>query len=221
MSKLAQTLLREKDVFDASPILALQMLRSLLETHNLWRPYQAQITFKRYLPVKYGANWPRMTCPKLSTITLAGPGTLFFLRRLCPQGFQLLDRLEGNADETETEVEVEDEEEKTDTTVDGKATAGTRDFARCVLEMLVQHQDNMALHLRVNEVLGIIALQFDDMQNTVCEARGFTYSSRPRKDPSGFASAMRQVHRDWYLQSGWERCWSTIAVDASKRQKTL
>ena len=52
---------------------------------------------------------------------------------------------------------------------------------RGVSYILVEHQSNMELHQRVNTLLGINDLDWDGVENTICELRGYCYKPRPRR----------------------------------------
>ena len=52
---------------------------------------------------------------------------------------------------------------------------------RGVFYILVEHQSNMELHQRVNTLLGINDLDWDGVENTICELRGYCYKPRPRR----------------------------------------
>ena len=192
LTKIVKILFDVKGMINLSPIYAFDLVGLLLNTHFQWRPYQAQLVLKRYFPIHYGIHWAAMKSSQVPLIELAGPGTLLFLRKLCPQGFGLVGTLESGAEDTL-------QEDDTSGTVEGYARAGIKHFARRLLQILVLHQDRMLLHKQVNRLLGIVDLDYDAMQHTICEARCFIYASRPRKSATGFALSMRDAHKAWCL----------------------
>ena len=185
-------------MINRSAIYAFHMMALLLQTHSPWRPYQSQLVVKKYLPVHYGPRWTAMKCPQLTQIEMVGPGTLLYLRNLCPEGFAFVDRLHGGDG-----FKLHHEDTKS-STVEGSSTAGVKQFAKHLLEILVLRQDTMHLHKHVNDLLGITDLDFDAMQNTVCKARSFIDASKPRKSAVGFALDMREAHKAWRVLNALE-----------------
>ena len=89
-----------------------------------------------------------------------------------------------------------------------------------MLHMLVLHQDRMELNAKVNTLLGLSPMNFDDFQNTICGVRSFVYSTRPRKDPSGFVEDMRSAHKKWHIKVGMPLCWREVVCKVSETEGT-
>ena len=148
MSKIASTLIQEKQVINSSPVLAMQAVKPFMETNSLWRPYQIQLLLKRYFSGRFAGDCNRLFMPRAATIEFAGPGARFRLRRLCPAGFALFGRMGGPAG-------VDESEWRDSGTVNPRTTPAERDFARMSLEVLVHHQSKMELSEKENALLGL------------------------------------------------------------------
>ena len=128
-------------------------------------------------------------------------GTIFLLRKLCPEAYNLMLRL-GRA--------VTDEVD-TGSTMVKNPTARETSVWKQTITSLTAHQTSMALLQNVNCLLGLWNLTWDDYEYTLCEVRSFVYKPRPRKSGGrGWSGEVVDVHREWYRKRCLPWVWQVV-----------
>ena len=197
----------------------------LLETKRTWKPYQAQIVWRRFLMFEYARNLHSMRWTEISTIRAPGPGTIFFFKKLCPEAFAFLTRMHRRAamgdseesDEASSDAEADVSNRKVSKTVVDSAKQGEKALASNIVDCLLIHQDKMLLHCKTNQLFTQKDVDWNDWQFVICEVRGFVYKPYPRRACAGFLLELKSAHFQWHLSSALPFCWkATLATVAEE-----
>ena len=207
LGRLCDLLLAQKDFLNRGPLPALQVLPGLLQTTASWMPYQAQLVLRRYLSARYYNTQSKMCWPAAAITRLAGPGTIFWFRRLAPQGFAFLNTACAPERDADDELPSGDERPGEGNRTVVSTRLGKRSFSCGVVDALLVHQKHMLLHKRVGELLEQADYDWHDIQYAICELRGFVYTWHPRRTAGGFLKEARAANWKWHLEVALPFAW--------------